>query len=304
MLKYPSIENHFNISKSRKIMAWIDRLFYATEKIHGANMQIQLDDSGFAYFSRNRQLDNADPFYTRLLNSSNTKTILEIAEKYFKNNNLDEMHIFGELYGADIQNMQYQENLDNIQQFRVFDVFITENGHMRTLSQSEFYDLFDETLRVPDVNITKPLNELIKSELDGNSRLGGETEGLVYKPVESQELDLQDGRIVNYVAVKHKTERFAEIKSKPKVKTEMAIEDIDFVNNISRYFTMPRLEGVIGKLAIEPSMQNLNQIIPAYLDDVKEDYIKTEEPKYFNEKLLGKQANQVVKLVKELLMNS
>lgn len=30
MLKYPSIENHFNISKSKKIMAWIDRLFYAT----------------------------------------------------------------------------------------------------------------------------------------------------------------------------------------------------------------------------------------------------------------------------------
>ena len=200
--------------------------------------------------------------------------------------------------------MQYQENLDNIQQFRVFDVFVTQNGHMRTLSQSEFYDLFDETLRVPDVNITKPLNELIKAELDNNSRLGGETEGLVYKPVESQELDLQDDRIVNYVAVKHKTERFAEIKSKPKVKTEMAIEDVDFVNNISRYFTMSRLEGLLGKLAIEPSMQNLSQIIPAYLDDVKEDYIKTEEPKYFNEKLLGKQANQVVKLVKELLMNS
>lgn len=304
MLKYPSIENHFNITKSRKIMAWIDRLFYATEKIHGANMQIKLDTSGFSYFSRNRQLDDNDPFYTRLLNSSNTKTILEIAETYFKNNNLDELHIFGELYGADIQNMQYQENLDNIQQFRVFDVFVTQNGHMRTLSQSEFYDLFDDTLRVPDVNITKPLNELIKAELDGKSRLGGETESLVYKPVESQELDLQDGRVVNYVAVKHKTERFAEIKSKPKVKTEMAIDDVDFVNNISRYFTMSRLEGLLGKLAIEPSMQNLSQIIPAYLDDVKEDYIKTEEPKYFNEKLLGKQANQVVKLVKELLMNS
>ena len=304
MLKYPSIENHFNISKSRKIMAWINRLFYATEKIHGANMQIQLDNSGFAYFSRNRQLDNTDPFYNRLLNSSNTKTILEIAEKYFNDNNLDELHIFGELYGAGIQNMQYKENLDNVQQFRVFDVFITENGHMRTLSQSELYDLFDETLRVPDVNITKSLAELIKDELDNNSRLGGETEGLVYKPVESQELDLQDGSITNYVAVKHKTERFAEIKSKPKVKTEMAIEDVDFVNNISRYFTMSRLEGLLGKLAIEPSMQNLSKIIPAYLEDVKNDYIKTEEPKYFNDKLLGKQANQVVKLVKELLMNS
>ena len=106
------------------------------------------------------------------------------------------------------------------------------------------------------------------------------------------------------MAVKHKTERFAEIKSKPKVKAQMATEDIEFVNNISRYFTMPRLEGSLGKLAIEPDVKNLSKIIPAYLDDVKEDYIKTENPTYFNEKLLSKQSNLVVNLVKELLMNS
>ena len=84
----------------------------------------------------------------------------------------------------------------------------------------------------------------------------------------------------------------------------MATEDIEFVNNISRYFTMPRLEGSLGKLAIEPDVKNLSKIIPAYLDDVKEDYIKTENPTYFNEKLLSKQSNLVVNLVKELLMNS
>ena len=90
----------------------------------------------------------------------------------------------------------------------------------------------------------------------------------------------------------------------PKVKKEMLDEDLKFIENVSRYFTMTRLEGLLGKLAIEPSMQNLSQIIPAYINDVKEDYLKTEEPSYFNEKLLGKQANLVVKLVKELLMNS
>ena len=304
MLKYPSIENHFNINRSNKIMSQINKLFYATEKIHGFNMQIKLDKQGFAYFSRKRQLTDTDPFYNKLVNAGNTKKILEIAESYLKSNSLDEMYIFGELYGAGIQNMQYQENLDNIQQFRVFDVFIREDNHMRTLSQSEFYNLFDESLRVPDMNITKTLGELIKDELGNNSKLGGETEGLVYKPVESQELNLQDGSIVNYVAVKHKTEKFAEIKARPKVKAQMATEDVEFVNNISRYFTMSRLEGLLGKLAIKPDVRNLSKIIPAYLDDVKEDYIKTENPQYFNEKLLGKQANLVVNLVKELLMNN
>lgn len=304
MLKYPSIENHFNITKSNKIMSQINNLFYATEKINGSNIQIKLDKQGFAYFSRNRQLTDTDPFYNKLVNAGNTKKILKIAESYLKSNNLDEMYIFGELYGASILNMQYQENLDNIQQFRVFDVFIREDNHMRTLSQSEFYNLFDESLRVPDMNITKTLGELIKDELGNNSKLGGETEGLVYKPVESQELNLQDGSIVNYVAVKHKTEKFAEIKARPKVKAQMATEDVEFVNNISRYFTMSRLEGLLGKLAIEPDVRNISKIIPAYLDDVKEDYIKTENPQYFNEKLLGKQANLVVNLVKELLMNN
>lgn len=304
MLKYPSIENHFNINKSKKIMAYIDKMFYATEKIHGANMQIRLTGNSTQYFSRNREVDDTDPFYVRINNASNTPKILEIARNYMQDNTLDEMYIFGELYGADVQNMQYTENLENIQQFRVFDVFVNKDNHMRTLSQDEFYELFDASLRVPDVGITGTLRELINNELDNNSRLGGETEGLVYKPIESQDLELQDGSITNYVAVKHKTERFAEIKSMPKVKKEMLDEDLKFIENISRYFTMSRLEGLLGKLAIEPSMQNLSQIIPAYINDVKEDYLKTEEPSYFNEKLLGKQANLVVKLVKELLMNS
>ena len=304
MLKYPSIENHYNISKSKKIMAWIDKQFYATEKIHGSNQQIKLDKSGFTFFSRNRQLDASDDFYTKMSNSSNTEKILEIAKEYFDENNLEGMYVFGELYGSGIQHMQYKENLDNVQQFRVFDVFITKNNQMRTLSQSELYSLFDEILRVPDMNITDSLSKLIKNELDNASKLGGETEGLVYKPVESQELELQDGSVINYVAVKHKTEKFTEIKSAPKAKLEMATADIEFINNVSRYFTMSRLEGLLGKLAIEPSLTNLNQIIPAYIADVKEDYIRTETPSYFNEKLLNKQAGQVAKLVKELLANS
>ena len=305
MLKYPSIENHFNINKSKKIMAYIDEMFYATEKIHGANMQIKLTHDNTQYFSRNREVDTSDPFYVRINNASNTPKILDIARAYMIEHNLNEIYIFGELYGADVQNMQYTENINNIQQFRVFDIFVVNaNGSMRTLSKSEFYALFDASLRVPDVNITGTLRELINNELDNNSRLGGETEGLVYKPIESQDLKLQDGSITNYVAVKHKTERFAEIKSMPKVKKEMLDEDLKFIENVSRYFTMSRLEGLLGKLAIEPSMQNLSTIIPAYIQDVKEDYLRTEEPNYFNEKLLGKQANLVVKLVKEMLMNS
>lgn len=301
MLKYPSIENHFNVNKSRKIIAWINKTFYATEKIHGSNLQIKLTPDNIQYFSRNRELDNEDPFYTRLIGASNTPIIIETAKKYMQDNNLEKVYIFGELYGAGIQNMQYKENLENIQQFKVFDTFIVKDGNMRTLSQSEFYTLFDQSLRVPDMNITGTLKELISNELDTNSKLGGKTEGLVYKPVESQNLELQDGSISNYIAVKHKTEEFIEIKAMPKEKKQMCDADIKFIEDVSRYFTMPRLESLISKLAIELDVRNLSQIIPAYLNDVKEDYIKTENPTYFNKKLLNKQAGLVVKLVKNKL---
>lgn len=204
MLKYPSIENHFNVNKSKKIMAWIDKTFYATEKIHGSNLQIKIMPDSIEYFSRNRELDNDNSFYTRLIGASNTLVIIETAKKYMQDNNLEEMYIFGELYGADIQHMQYEENLNNTQQFRVFDIFILKDGGMRTLSQAEFYSIFDASLRVPDMNITGTLKELISNELNTDSKLGGKTEGLVYKPVEAQELELQNGSISNYVAVKHK----------------------------------------------------------------------------------------------------
>lgn len=301
MIKYPSIENHFNVNKSRKIMAWIDKTFYATEKIHGSNLQIKLTPDNIQYFSRNRELDTEDPFYTRLIGASNTNMIIETAKKYMQDNNLEEMYIFGELYGADIQHMQYEENLNNIQQFRVFDIFIVKDGSMRTFSQAKFYALFDEFLRVPDMNITGTLKELINNELSTESKLGGKTEGLVYKPVDAQELELQNGSISNYIAVKHKTEEFTEIKAMPKEKKEMCDADIKFIDDVSRYFTMSRLESLISKMAIELDVRNLNKIIPEYLNDVKEDYLKTENPTYFNEKLLNKEAGLVVKLVKDKL---
>ena len=282
-------------------MAWIDKTFYATEKIHGSNLQIKLTPDSIQYFSRNRELDNDDPFYTRLIGASNTPVIIETAKKYMQDNNLEEMYIFGELYGANIQHMQYEENLKNIQQFRVFDVFIVKNGSMRTLSQTEFYTVFAEFLRVPDMNITGTLKELISNGLSTESKLGGKTERLVYKPVDAQELELQDGSILNYIAVKHKTEEFTEIKAMPKEKKEMCDADIKFIDDVSRYFTMSRLESLISKMAIELDVRNLNKIIPEYLNDVKEDYLKIENTTYFNEKLLNKQAGLVVKLVKDKL---
>jgi len=39
MLKYPSIENCYNVFKNKYLTSFMDDVFYATEKIHGSNMQ-------------------------------------------------------------------------------------------------------------------------------------------------------------------------------------------------------------------------------------------------------------------------
>lgn len=125
----------------------------------------------------------------------------------------------------------------------------------------------------------------------------------MYKPINSQifELDKETGAIKNYVAVKHKTERFNEIKNnaKEKKQIELSTEQAKFNSEIDRYFTMARLESVMSKETFDVDLKNLGKIIPLYLADVKEDYLKTGE--HFFEKIFGKKAALVVQLVKDYL---
>lgn len=62
---------------------------------------------------------------------------------------------------------------------------------------------------------------------------------------------------------------------------------------------MARLESVMSKETFDVDLKNLGKIIPLYLADVREDYLKTGEP--FFEKIFGKKASLVVQLVKEYL---
>lgn len=79
-------------------------------------------------------------------------------------------------------------------------------------------------------------------------------------------------------------------------------DEINFKDNIERYFTMQRLDNLLSKGDIELSVRNLGTIIPAYLEDVKTDYIKDNPDSYFNQRILNKaMPSLVVKLVREKL---
>lgn len=113
MLKYPSLENHYNISKSRKLMSVFDEPFYATEKIHGSNMSIEITKDNVKYFSRNREVTLDDGgLGSGLASTSNLEFIIHVGQSML--DKVSKVIIYGELYGAGIQNMNYQENIENV----------------------------------------------------------------------------------------------------------------------------------------------------------------------------------------------
>ena len=292
-------------------MAVLDEEFYATEKIHGSNMSIEFTKDSTRYFSRNREVTlNDKALGSYLATTNNLKDIESIAKSILdgsvnlskKENDITKVIVFGELYGSGIQNMEYAENKAGIKEFRVFDVFVfEEDNRAYTLTAEELLHVFGQ-LTVPFFTGVKPLREWLTTELPETSRLGGPIEGLVYKPFDGQILAFDNGAVCNYLGVKHKTEQFAEIKSRKKEAPVLTDDEINFKDNIERYFTMQRLDNLLSKGDIELSVRNLGAIIPAYLEDVKTDYIKDNPDSYFNQRILNKaMSSQVVKLVKEKL---
>ena len=209
--------------KNKYLTSFTDEVFYAS------------------LCSRNQLVGKNDSLGSRLDACENTHRMISLVQDYMKENpDVLEVYVFGELYGSGIQHMEYQENLDNTRNFRVFEIFIKTHEVFRSFSLEELQNFVPEGILVPFVRIDT-LKNLMNTPLTAESALGGEKEGLVYKPINSQifELDKETGAIQNYVAVKHKTERFTEIKnnSKEKKQIELSTEQAKFNSEIDRYRT-------------------------------------------------------------------
>lgn len=185
MLKYPSIENYYNVFKNKYLTSFMDDVFYATEKIHGSNMQILVKPDSVEYYSRNQLVSVNDSLGSRLDACENTHRMISLVQDYMKENpDVIEVYVFGELYGSGIQHMEYQENLDKVRNFRVFEIFVKTDKVFRSFSLEELQNFVPEDIIVPFVRIDT-LKNLMNTPLTVESALGGEKEGLVYKPINS-----------------------------------------------------------------------------------------------------------------------
>ena len=264
--KYPSLVNHYAKDKVRFISDFLEKKYYATEKINGENSQIILNKKNeFEYGSRSMLLSVGSPEQVRLNNIVEDKNIKEAILNIKKDfPNAISINVYGEYYGPGVKKMNYDEDFKN---YRVFDVFVYDEDSIYVFGVEDLKKYFIE-------------NQLVNDTLENKSLLGGITEGNVYKPYDSYELqviEIQDSETgeVSYKklfpVIKHKEEKFLEVVKKTKKKIELSEEEQELFNKMISYITEARFENLLshGK---SYTKENFGELIKDYSEDIVKEF--------------------------------
>lgn len=278
-LKYPSLQNHYAIGKSRRVVELYDELWVETEKIHGANASIVLaEDSdgdvcvGTAKRSGFIKLD--DKQFTRFVTwVKENKDIVTQASKFLSWDGVTQVHIFGEYFGGNVQKMEYDLCKQGEVDFKVFNVILEyDNGTIHYVVDKTTVANYIDEKYLARVKETKTLREFVEGYPDVESEYGGISEGSVYQPVHGYILNDTYG----FLGVKYKTKEYAEVtkqKTTVKTKVEYAPEFLALIEDVSTYVTANRLSNVLSHGEFELVPQNIGKIMIAFKDDVVKEYM-------------------------------
>ena len=311
-LKYPSLTNHYVVPKSNFLTNLLDKTFYSTEKIHGANISIIVDKNEVCYAKRSSFLIDSEMragMFSNLPEIAKSTKIEEVLKQIREEFGAMQVYGYGEIYGAGVQRMEYKENLSKVKSIRLFDVFVEDkDSKITVLGLADLQKYFTPDQLVPFESKGKTLKEYISEDLDLSSQLGGIREGNVYKLVDTYELTYDPfSEKYLFVGVKHKTDDFKEVGRIQKIKE---IEHIDtttlkFIETLSTYLTENRLKNVLSHGEIEPIPQNIGKLIKIFTADVYKEFFD-ENPEYtpsdFSKIVTKKTSNLSAKLIKDYLM--
>lgn len=306
-LKYPSIINHYAVTKSRNTMRLIDELWYSTEKIHGTNAVIAVTKDSFKYGGRNVWADNP---------KSNEKLVADFITddhpivqtlRKLVDNTVRTVYAYGELYGAGIQQMEYDVNKAGTRDLRLFNVILhMKDDTFKLVPRSKLDELF-ESKYLTRVLEVKTLREFLTDELNEESEYGGTQEGLVYQPLNEYPIQKANDNftIVGFVAVKHKHENFLETVKAPRSPKAQASEaEMKLSLEIENYITKNRVVNVLSHGDLELKVQNIGSIIKEVQRDVIKEFMLENELEA-NEaevtQVVNKKARMIAVLIKELI---
>jgi Rnl2 family RNA ligase len=317
-VKYSSIENSYRdkfLSKIREhvppSMRWA-----VQEKVHGANLQIMVNETGVTFASRSQVIEDTKDFYKLSLISA---TLASRAEAAFKSlnhvNGCKEVRIFGELFGGSYPHPEVGVN--NIApcvqkgvfyspdlHFYAFDLMV-DGELVNTLTASTVFDVsgffraktlfsgtLDECLSYPNDGLTTIPGELGLPDIDGNIM-----EGVIIKPVEPGFIGM------SRVILKNKNEQFSEKQKEPRKarQPEIVSDELQAAfDTLSQYLVENRLDAVLSKVGGEVEGPMVGKIMGMVVQDAMEDLLK-DEPEVVaklektERKRLGKMAQSVVR---------
>lgn len=274
--KYPSLTNHYAISaNTRGIYALLNSQWYATEKIDGTNISVNIDlQTGQYAFAKRPELLDMDALeepYTSLPELMTPEIVADMTEKLRGLGYSTVAHVYGELFGAGILKQDYQATADNRRDIVLYDILIEDTrDDDSTLTELSLHDLHAviPSAFTEEVIKTGTLISLLQQEPETASLYGGLNEGYVYKLVDGI---TSFDRTSSYTAVKHKTPAFSERK-KVKVPATRALT----LNQLSMlsYITERRVANILSHGDIPAEMRSMRLLIPALQEDVATEWLR------------------------------
>lgn len=289
-LKYPSLTNHYAISKSTRIMdSYYDQsqLWYSTEKIDGTNFSVHISKDEVKFGKRNSFINQDDKPFNRGINIVNSTDLVDFIQKNFIQNSNEVIHLYGELFGSKIQKTNYDIAKEGKNDLKFFDAIVESEDHSFAQVSLNSLEYLLSTVPQMTIPISKigSLSELLDTTPSDNSQYGGLSEGIVLKPIGPNFYTKE----VPYLGIKYKTAAFAEVKKIPKHSAEQIAVPMEVHLALSDYVTSNRLHNTISKGDIQPSSENIGALIVAMKNDIKTEYQR--ENQELDPKVLDKAVN-------------
>lgn len=261
-IKYPSLINSGDFT-NRHYLKWKDVLtqdFYATEKLHGSNFSIYYDGEEFTFARRTDFLSNGEELFQH--KDFFKDYDLSFIKNIYDTNTFTQIIVYGEFYGDGIQKMEYKENLEGVKNFKIFNVLgqVDEKTFI-VFGYKEMLENVGEERTAPYINKGSIWDLLKTLDMDAESSLGGISEGYVIQPYDTR--SYVTGGF--FYGVKHKTAAFSETKT---VFNDEHIKKAQISEQLENYVTANRLNNVISKGEVEPTLKNIGILIDLMLDDV------------------------------------
>lgn len=272
--KFSSLENTYRQNLIDKVQyeGKDGGLWFATEKLHGANFSFWCDGTEVKVASRTQFVDGTFYNCQAVINRYEGKVMslwLELSRGY----DSLELVIYGELFGGNVQKeVQYGEK-----DFRAFDMTLNGKIQPKTTQRSLCEGIgilnvpfvkagtFAECLALP--NTFQSLLTPEGYEEDNTS------EGLVVEPVEPAWFN--NGSRIYF---KNKAEGFSEKKRAPKERQvfELSEDESELLNELLTYNTEQRVSNVISKIGAVTN-KDFGKILGLTAQDILEEFTKDTE---------------------------